>query len=89
MTKKTLSTELPKKLAHGLAYLQDGVDRLIGFSMTKLKSAAEQKPARKTSKATKTLKGIAAFLGTLGTEYYEKYETLKSQRQQKSAKRKS
>tara|TARA_Y100000310_G_scaffold319297_1_gene374422 strand:- start:299 stop:562 length:264 start_codon:yes stop_codon:yes gene_type:complete len=73
-----------KDVGHGLAHLQDGIDKTLGWTFEKIRSVGDSKMPRKKKNdnkyvydAKKTGKKMLSFLGGVGDAFYDKYGELK------------
>ncbi len=70
-------------MGHGLAHLQDVVDRTIAFGFKKMKHVGTKKVKEESSKFRRYFRKTAGFLGEMGSSFYEKYEEIKEKRPKK------
>lgn len=81
MAKKPQSSGLADGLGSAFAYLQHGMDRVIGWGFARMRDVKiDQQQREKRGVLGRLLrmgKGSVKFLGDAGDAYYRKYEDLK------------
>lgn len=77
MTKRTNSGDMPELIGKGFAHVQHGLDKVIAWGFSQMRSTGEQKPKANAGRASRFVRGALKTFGKMGDAYYRKYDDLK------------